>query len=526
MVNSLDLDTMDDVVAETDNYIRRLKEDDEEFLAYLDKNKNFSTDYEALIALVNQDWSFVQSEYFRERRQSIIKAYVMNVRSGKLIQQGDNLTIIGSPYAMLLHAVGEDPASDPTFDSEADAIQCYAMRYEDGEYIAAFRSPFNSRNNMMYLHNHLHPLITKYFDLGNLTIAVNLRNTDLQDRSNGSDQDSDNFFTSNQPSIVAHAKMCYANYPTIVNNVPMEKNQYDNSMKSYAIIDNKLSKSQTAIGESSNLAQLALTYTYNFDDQLYDDIVCILSVIAQLAIDNAKRTCLCDIPSEIKRLKQLLDIPTNGYPAFWTIIKPDFSSVRNGESVINRELQCPMNYLYDYRPSRVSYNSETFPMSKYFLDFPTMQNVKRNRKVEEFIEKYALDVYRFKGGDSKDGEEYILLRQDYDNMIEDIRRIHISNNYLPLMSWLINRAFFITPSIINHKSLVKSTLKKNRAILIKTLYDVAPMQLLQVFSKNVPKNTRNSGQNEGVNNKRVPKLREKTECMIKDSNDTENVSLE
>lgn len=484
MVNSLSLDTMDDVIYETDSYIRRLKEDDEEFLEYLEKNKNFSTDYEALIALVNQDWSFIQSEYFRERRQSIIKAYVMNVRSGKLIQRGDNLTIIGSPYAMLLHAVGEAPESDPTFEKEGDCIQCYALRYEDGEYVAAFRSPFNSRNNMMYLHNNLHPLITKYFDLGKLTIAVNLNNTDLQDRSNGSDQDSDTFFTSNQPSIVAHAKMCYEEYPTIVNNIPKEKNQYDNTMKSYAIIDNKLAKSQTAIGESSNLAQLALTYTYNFEDQMYDDIVCILSVVAQLAIDNAKRTCLCDIPSEIKRLKKMLDIPTNGYPAFWTIIKPDFSSVRNGETVINRDLQCPMNYLYDYRPSRVSYASETYPMDKYFVNFTMMQNRKKNRKIEELIEKYAIDLYRFKGGDNKDGEEYLLLRQDYDELINDIRQIHISNNYLPLMSWLIDRAFFVTPAIANRRTLVKSTLKKNRALLMKTLYDVSPKQFLQVFSKN------------------------------------------
>lgn len=485
MVNSLDLDTMDDVIVETDTYIRQLKEDDDVFLSYLEKNKNFSTDYEALIALVNQDWSFIQSEYFRERRQSIIKAYVMNVRSGKLIQRGENLTIVGSPYAMLLHAVGENPEDDPTFDNEDDCIQCYTRQYGYNEYIAAFRSPFNSRNNMMYLHNNLHPLIDKYFNLGKLTIAVNLRNTDLQDRSNGSDQDSDTFFTSNQPSIVAHAKMCYEKYPTIVNNIPKEKNQYSNKMESYAIIDNKLAKSQTAIGESSNLAQLALTYTYNFENQMYDDIVCILSVVAQLAIDNAKRTCLCDIPSEIKRLKKMLDIPTNGYPAFWTIIKPDFSPTRNGESVINRDLQCPMNYLYDYRPPRVMYESETFPMDKYFVNFPMMQSRKRNKRIEELIEKYALDLYRFNGvGDNRDGEEYLLLRQDYDDMINDIRQIYISNNYLPLMSWLINRAFLVTPNIVGKRNILQSTLKKNRALLIKTLYDVSPKQFLQVFAKN------------------------------------------
>lgn len=51
-------------------------------------------------------------------------------------------------------------------------------------------------------------------------------------------------------------------------------------MYNHAIIDNNLSKSQMAIGESSNLAQLALTYGYSFTDKEYDDYVCILSVVA------------------------------------------------------------------------------------------------------------------------------------------------------------------------------------------------------------------------------------------------------
>ena len=51
-------------------------------------------------------------------------------------------------------------------------------------------------------------------------------------------------------------------------------------MESFARVDNNLAAAQMAIGESSNLAQLALTYTYNFDDQKYIDYVCILSVLA------------------------------------------------------------------------------------------------------------------------------------------------------------------------------------------------------------------------------------------------------
>ena len=57
------------------------------------------------------------------------------------------------------------------------------------------------------------------------------------------------------------------NYPTIVNNIPKEKNKYDNCIENFSLIDNNLAAAQGAIGQSSNLAQIALTYSYNFSDE-------------------------------------------------------------------------------------------------------------------------------------------------------------------------------------------------------------------------------------------------------------------
>ena len=83
--------------------------------------------------------------------------------------------------------------------------------------------------------------------------------------------------------MVEHAKWCYKRYPTIVNNIPKDKNKYNNTSQDFTNMDNKLSHAQLAIGESSNLAQIALTYSHNFTEQKYKDIVCILSVLAQVA---------------------------------------------------------------------------------------------------------------------------------------------------------------------------------------------------------------------------------------------------
>ena len=185
MVNALDINTIEGAVQCTKDYIYQLKNNINVFLEYLKRNSNFSNDFEVLIALVKQDPDFEQCAYFKNRRDRIIQSYIANAKMGRIINNGDNLTIVGSPYAMLLYAVGEDPESDPTFNTEDGCIQCYTERFEDGEYLAEFRNPFNSCNNLGYLHNHYDYRLDKYFNIGKNCIAVNMVHTDFQDKNNG-----------------------------------------------------------------------------------------------------------------------------------------------------------------------------------------------------------------------------------------------------------------------------------------------------------------------------------------------------
>ena len=280
MVNALDESIMADVVSTSKSYIESLKRDNEIFLQFLKDNTNFSNDYEVLVALCEQDPEFTRSTYFRDRKKAIIKSYILEFKNGRVVQNADNLVIVGSPYAMLLYSVGEDVHKDDTFAQEDGVIQCFTNRFDDGEYLAEFRSPFNSKNNLGYLHNTYSDKFDKYFNFGEQIIAINMIGTDFQDRNNGSDQDSDSIYTTNQKDIVSYAKHCYENYPTIVNNIPKEKNSYSNELINYAIIDNNLQAANMAIGLSSNLAQLEQVYSCTFDDKKYHDYTCILSVLA------------------------------------------------------------------------------------------------------------------------------------------------------------------------------------------------------------------------------------------------------
>lgn len=498
MMNSLDIETMPSVCSKTVDFINKLKTDNNAFLDYLRKNKNFSNDFEVLIALCEHNRDFVNSTYFRERRQAIISTYVLNFKNGRSIQDADNLTIVGSPYAMLLAAVGKDPMEDPTLKPEEGVIQCYTERFNDGELLAAFRSPHNSRNNIGYLHNVHHPLMKEYFDLGDLCIAINMVQTDFQCRLNGCDQDSDSIYTTNQPQIVEHAKYCYEKYPTIVNNIPKDSNVYKYDMSDFAKVDNGLAASQLAIGESSNLAQICLTYTYNFEDRKYQDYVCILSVIAQIAVDSSKRAYDINITDEIKRIKKDMNLEENGLPFFWLVTKRDKRKVRTEEQRRERDrnnrdrirekitpsLDCPMNYLYRLRFNRVDYDTPALEMDKFWIKHD-IQNGRRNSKaVEELIQNYSLRLYDYNLEKEKDDADYILLKDDFNNLINDIKKIYITKNYLGMMSWLINRAFCIGDGVKKNKNNMDSKLYKNRAILLKTLYIVSPEVFLQCFVQN------------------------------------------
>lgn len=291
MVNTLPCEKEDiNELAEISvNYVTKLKENNDEFEKFLRKNANEINHYEMLADLYAHNHDFANSTWFRYEKRQIIKTYVQKLRTGKITINADNLTICGNPYALLLYSVNEDWENDPTLNFEKGTIQCYTTRFDDGEYLCGIRNPHNSPNNICYLHNRHTDLMKKYFNFSPNILAVNCIHTDVQDRANGCDFDSDFFFVTNNNIMVKNAKKAYECYPTIVNKLKESGLTYDNTLSEYARMDNKFAKSRIGIGESSNLAQLALTYYWTEitkEDQdkdkikeLYDNFV-ILSVLA------------------------------------------------------------------------------------------------------------------------------------------------------------------------------------------------------------------------------------------------------
>ena len=348
MINSLcaDKDTINRIATNSIEYVNSIKDDNDKFADFLVSNANEVNYYDMLNAMYQHNNNIANTKWFRYNKKNIISDYVKHLKRGNITTNADNLTVVSNPFALLNYAVNNnDYLNDTTLPIEEGTITCYTTRFADNEYLAGFRSPHNSPNNIIYLHNHYSKQMNKYFELSDNIIAVNSINTDIQARANGMDMDSDAMYVTNQEDIVALAKEYYIKYPTIVNAIEKSNKTYNNTLSDYAKMDNSLAEAKNSIGTSSNLAQLALSY-YQYDNNNVDyyNTVIICSVLAQVSIDNAKRMYNVDLNSEIDRLSRL--IPKEK-PKFWKSIKTaklDKNGKRKEIKTINNHI-CSMDYL-------------------------------------------------------------------------------------------------------------------------------------------------------------------------------------
>lgn len=142
-----------------------------------------------------------------------------------------------------------------------------------------------------------------------------------------------------------------------------------------------------------------------------------------------------------------------------------------------------MNQVYDMSIPTIRSPEPTLPMDRFFVSYDLDVSKKLSKKVEEFIEKYCTDMYNSVMDGDDNGS--ILLREDFDELVQNIRECTLPQKYIGLMSWLINRAFIISPTMKSNKGKLSSKLSKNKAALLRVLYEVNPESLLRIFAGNL-----------------------------------------
>lgn len=437
-------------VAQTSiDYINGLKTDYDLFLEHLRITNHKYKVNNVLLALADWNEKFRYTQYFKDKRNTIISEFKKErVQLGKLLQNGDNLTICGNPIALLMKVTGEDFLKEPCFNVRNNGVECYTTRFLDGEMLAGFRSPHNSPNNIVHLINTYSASLQKYFpELGDNVIVINGIGTDIQQRLNGMDEDSDYVFVTNQKEMVALAELSYTKYPTIINDIKLLQNsKYRKDMFSYAKMDNKIKSAQYAIGNSSNLAQLALSYYYDggSTDTELEDVFIICSVLAQCAIDSAKRTYDIKISQEIDRLKALECMQKDDgkmYPVFFGDILRSKGKEIDDDSV--RNYNCPMDLLsaiieenvLDKRGYR-KYKEPTYHLSTVFeYKRGTDKESKQRKKIVGIVEEYDALV---KEMDMNKEDYHESVSRAFEDCMEKMKNIKIKPS---TMAFLIAYAF-------------------------------------------------------------------------------------
>lgn len=438
------------------DYCNSLKISHRAFMEHLRANasKRYSIN-NVLIALDGWNDNFRYTEYFKEKKNKIISKFKNErLKLGKLLQYGDNLTICGNVVALLMKVTGQDFLKEPCFKKIDNGIQCYTTRFKDGERLAGFRSPHNAPSNIVHLVNTYSEEIQRYFpNLGRNVVIINGIGTDVQCRLNGQDLDSDAVYVTNQSDIVNIAEEAYLNYPTIINDIGLKGNsEYKKDMKSYAKMDGKISSSQYAIGEASNIAQLALSYYYDDGGKSkeLEDVFIICSVLAQVAIDSSKRMFEINVNSELSRLSNLPCMqPEDGkkYPVFYAKVQEQKMKGKKKKKEIDesetRVFNCAMEILADIIEENVidlRKQKELIPYARnlntvFQYETDRIRDSKQYKKVISIVQEYDRKVKKLdmsKNDYSKDVDNL------FDNCMIKLRNLSINKS---TMSSLIAYAF-------------------------------------------------------------------------------------
>ncbi len=477
----------------TVDYINNLKENDDAFIKMLEETATEGNNNNMYMDLYKKNELFRESDMYKRFKTETISSLKKRARQGKLFVEGDNLTVCGNPYLLLLHAVGEVPNidnvvvedfTDITLPVSKDYISCYTERFNNNEELAAFRNPHNAPNNIALLHNIKHELMQKYFNFGTNVIAVNLVNTELQDLMNGLDEDSDFLLCTNNKIALSGAKEVFRkkDYACIVNNIPKDTRKWINNNSSIAQIDNILAKSKNSIGVTSNLAQLALSYYQQEGTKELRDIVCIMSVLAQVSIDNSKKSYSIDIEKEIDRIKKLECIAKyKGMLPGWVKYIKDVKASRLLQA---EQCNCTMQYLQYAidNVKNINNNKENLDTVQLLQDIKTNGNTnyEQIKKVEELIGKYDKKVKHTKqlASEKKWKEDKIeeVVKDVRDSIISRIGNMKLTKE---TMFYLVNGA--VKEAVLDNKE-KQSDIKKYNRKMLNVLYNTHKELFLSVWA--------------------------------------------
>ena len=297
---------------------------------YLHSRKSYREAMMSELLSLNNDITYTKmyDDFLKTQLQSIRK----KLYKGKaLIENADYAIMAGNPYEMLLLAAGglktksvvdasgkkhliAESVTDSREHDDKRQFEVYCCKFENGRELYGFRNPHICEANAAYLVNTWHDEY-KWFNFTENIIAVSFTGYGafLSPVLNGADTDSDSMLVGDNRLILSKVIQSKQDSDKLIpiNEIEQEPVNRLFTEESLAEIDAKLSNDY--IGRIVNLAQVIQScywhiYNSGTDVQkkqlrtIYDDL-CILEVLSNVAIDNAKRRYAVSIKKELSRIQ-------------------------------------------------------------------------------------------------------------------------------------------------------------------------------------------------------------------------------
>ena len=336
---------------------------------------------------------FEQTEFYKSFRSDTTKYFKRRLKKGRVAVCGNYQVLFGNAYEFLVALT--DESYEPTESFSLEDGQVCTTGFAHGEMVLCARSPHITMGNLYLARNtHSYDLL-RYFNLTPNIICVNAIESNIQQRLNGCDYDSDSMLVTNDEWIIAGVTGCYDILKVPVCKAePIGKTDYENTPRSLAALDQTIAKNK--IGEIVNLSQFlnCLLWDGLFTEQgehhpmdIYHDI-CILAVLSGMEIDKAKRLYSADSTKVLSRLRHYRQNYKRDHggnlPAFYKYIVGD-ETPDAGEN--NAHLEAPMAFVHDAVdafPGRAAY-TRTLPLSEIFELDPTDAGANDTHKKQNII---------------------------------------------------------------------------------------------------------------------------------------------
>lgn len=334
----------------------------------------YKTKNDIVFKILGINNKFSKTKLYKDFRDTVVKGYMKNLKRGHILVEGNYSTLFGNGFELLNQAIGK-------FNGESviPAECIHSKRFDYDKTLLGARSPHICAGNILLVKNVDNELIEKYFNLTKEIVYINSIKSNIFQKLNGADLDSDTILLTDDQILINVAKRSEGKFLVPTNFVQAKKKQRYYNDDNKADLDIKTSVNK--IGEIINLSQLLNSIYWEKNnkkewgglEELYLDI-CKLSVLSNIEIDKAKKEFTINSTKELDLLKAKYRMEEDGKqvkPFFFKII-----AIENGYAINDkteyRYFSTPMDYYLK------AINSFNFRMSRSRKDelIPFMDIIK------------------------------------------------------------------------------------------------------------------------------------------------------